>query len=58
MAETDLGVKQIARALACSEKTVYRKYEAKALPGAYQTGGKGSAIKMPASALKKIKGEE
>jgi len=58
MTETLLTVKQIAQALGCSDKTVRRKFESEKLPGAFQAGGKGAPIKMPASAVKKLRGEK
>lgn len=57
MNDTLLGIKQIAEQLGYSEKTVRRKFIEKKLPGAFQAG-RGSRIKMPESALKKLKGEK
>lgn len=52
-----LTVKQIARELGYCTDTVRRLHKAGKLPGAFQPGGKGSQLKMPVSAVKKLKGE-
>ncbi len=50
-----MTLKQIADALGRSDKTIRRKFKAGELPGAFKLDGRNSPIKMPRSALDRVK---
>jgi predicted site-specific integrase-resolvase len=56
MSEPLLNLKQIAGELGRSVDTVRRWFKAGKLQGAFQAGGRGSQIRMPLSAVRRMKG--
>jgi predicted site-specific integrase-resolvase len=54
--ESLLNLKQIAGELGMSVYTVRRWFKAGKLEGAFQAGGRGTQIRMPLAAVRRLKG--